>query len=77
MSQAALQELDQLPSGDQLDPEVLELRSVIHQQTGQWTEAAQAFKALCARRDADVEHFIGWAAASTNSAPMKKPGKRC
>ena len=60
MSQAALQELDQLPSGDQLEPEVLELRSVIHQQTGQWAEAAQAFKALCARRDADVEHFIGW-----------------
>ena len=60
MSQSALQELDQLPSGDQLEPEVLELRAVIHQQTGNWAEAAKAFKALCARRDADVEHFIGW-----------------
>jgi tetratricopeptide (TPR) repeat protein len=60
MSQAALQELDQLPSGDQLEPEVLELRSVIHQQMGQWAEAAQAFKALCSRRDADAEQFIGW-----------------
>ena len=60
MSQSALQELDQLPSGDQLEPEVLELRAVIHQQTGNWAEAAKAFMALCARRDADVEHFIGW-----------------
>ena len=60
MSQSALQELDQLPPGDQLEPEVLELRCVIHQQMGHWVEAANAFNALCARRDADVEHFIGW-----------------
>ena len=60
MSQSALQELDQLPPGDQLEPEVLELRCVIHQQMGHWVEAAKAFNALCARRDADVEHFIGW-----------------
>ena len=60
MMEAALQELDQLPSQDQLEPEVLELRSVIHQQNGQWFEAARAFEALCARKDADVEDFIGW-----------------
>ena len=60
MSQSALQELDQLPSGDQLEPEVLELRAVIHQHMGNWAEAGKAFEALCARRDADVEHFIGW-----------------
>jgi Tfp pilus assembly protein PilF len=60
MIEAALQELDQLSPGDQREPEVLELRSVIHQHTGQWSEAARAFQALCARRDADVEHFIGW-----------------
>ena len=58
--EAALQELDQLHSQDQLEPEVLELRSVIHQQNGQWSEAARAFEALCARKDADVEQFIGW-----------------
>lgn len=56
----ALRELDELRSQDQLEPEVLELRSVIHQQTGQWSEAARAFEALCARKDSDVEHFIGW-----------------
>lgn len=39
---------------------MLELRCVIHQQMGHWVEAANAFNALCARRDADVEHFIGW-----------------
>lgn len=60
MTESALQELDQLPPKDQLEPEVLELRSVIHQHTGQWAEAARAFGALCARRDADLEHFIGW-----------------
>ena len=60
MMEAALQELDQLHSQDQLEPEVLELRSVIHQQNGQWSEAARAFEALCARKDADVEQFIGW-----------------
>ncbi|MFM8877553.1 MAG: hypothetical protein ACKOKG_00240, partial [Verrucomicrobiota bacterium] len=50
MTEAALQELEQLPAKDQLEPEVLELRTVIHQQTGQWAEAARAFEALCARR---------------------------
>ena len=60
MVEAALQELDQLPPGDQLEPEVLELRSVIHQHTGRWADAARAFQALCARRDADVDHYIGW-----------------
>lgn len=60
MGEAALQELDQLPPADQLEPEVLELRSVIHQHLGRWAEAAQAFQALCARRDAELEHFIGW-----------------
>jgi tetratricopeptide (TPR) repeat protein len=60
MVEAALEELEQLPAKDQLEPEVLELRTVIHQQTGQWAEAARAFAALCARRDAELEHFIGW-----------------
>lgn len=60
MVEAALQELDQLPASDQSETEVLELRSVIHQQTGRWAEAARAFQALCARRDAELEHFIGW-----------------
>lgn len=60
MIEAALQELDKLPPAEQLEPEVLELRSVIHQHTGRWSEAAQAFGALCARRDAELEHFIGW-----------------
>ena len=60
MMEAALGELDQLPPADQQETEVLELRSVIHQQTGRWVEAARAFQALCNRRDADLEHFIGW-----------------
>lgn len=60
MTEAALQELDQLPPEDQLEPEVLELRTVIHQHTGRWADAARAFSALCARRDAELEHFIGW-----------------
>ena len=60
MMEAALGELDQLSPADQQETEVLELRSVIHQQTGRWAEAAMAFRALCNRRDAELEHFIGW-----------------
>ncbi len=61
MADEALKELDVLPPEDQLEEEVLELRSVLNQHLGRWEAASHCCEALCRVQGADPDRFIAWA----------------
>lgn len=61
MADEALRELDTLPSEDQHEEDVLELRSVLNQHLGRWEAASHCCEALCRCQGADADRFVAWA----------------
>lgn len=80
----ALGELDRLPPELAHEPEALELKVAIGQQTGRWELATTALETLCGQPGACVDLFVDWGCAlyelgrvrECREALMKAPAER-